>query len=333
MIKRILPVAMLSAAILSSTSCKQEAQFKKTKGIEYKIVKDVEGKTASVGDVIELHIHAFTDTAGAGGKRDTVELGNSRKDNNGKPITIPVQETKESAQWQSVFPMLSAGDSAVVRISCDTMLKNIPAEQKQGLPSWLKAGNYVTLTVNMVSVKSKADADKEVQQKTAQQAQGDDKLLQDYFAKNNIKAEKTSSGLYYVMQKEGTGEKIAAGQMVAMNYTGKLLDGTTFDSNLDSAFHHKELFKFPVGAHQVIPGWDEGVMMLKKGSKATFYIISSLAYGDRPAGPLVPPNSILIFDVEVVEVAAAGGDSGPNPQAMNAQAMSPDAAKGKSKSK
>ena len=309
MIKRILPIAMMGAVILANSGCKQEAQFKKYKGIEYKIVKDAPGKNAVVGDVVEVHVHAFTDTPGIGGKRDTIELGSSRKDNKDKPISIPVQEIKESSQWQSVFTMLSAGDSAVVTVSCDTMLKNNPPPpgQESQLPKWLKKGNKVTLTINVVSVKSKAEADKEVQQKTAQQAQGDDKTLQDYFAKNNIKAEKTTSGLYYTLLKEGMGDKITAGQMVTMNYTGKLLNGTTFDSNMDSAFHHKEAFKFPAGAHQVIPGWDEGVMLLKKGAKATFYVISSLAYGDRPAGPLVPPNSILIFDVEVMDVAAAGG--------------------------
>ncbi len=298
MIKRILPIAMLSAAILANTGCKNEPAFTKLKGIEYKIIKDVPGPTAKAGDIIEFNILA---------KCDTQVLGDSRRDNGGKPVSMPFQETTESAQFQSVFPMLSAGDSAIVTISCDTMLamlkKNNP--QQQQLPPWLKAGNKVTVYISMVGVKSKADADKETAEKAAKQTQNDDKELQDYFAKNNLKPTKTASGLYYTISKEGTGAAITAGQMVSMNYTGKLLNGTTFDSNLDSAFHHKQAFEFPVGTHQVIPGWDEGVMLLKKGAKATFYVVSSLAYGDRPAGPLVPANSILIFDVEVVDAKAA----------------------------
>ena len=304
MIKRILPIAMLSVAILANTGCKNESAFKKVKGIEYSIVKDVPGKNAEVGDMIEFHILA---------KCDTQVLGDSRRDNAGKPVMMPVQETKESAQFQSVFPFLSAGDSAIVTISCDTMLKNIPPNQQQ-LPPWLKKGNKVTIYISMVSVKSKADADKEAKEKSAKQVTEDDKALQDYFAKNNLKPTKTASGLYYTVAKEGAGAAITAGQMVSMNYTGKLLNGTTFDSNLDSAFHHKQAFEFPVGTHQVIPGWDEGVMLLKKGAKATFYVVSSLAYGDRPAGPLVPANSTLIFDVEVVDVKAAAA---PKPGGTN----------------
>ncbi len=302
MIKRILPIAMLSAAILGNTSCKHEAEVKKVKGIEYKILKDVPGPNAKVGDMIEFHILA---------KCDTLTLGDSRRDNNGKPVPMQVQETTDVAQFQSVFPFLSAGDSAVVTISCDTMLaviKKTNPNQSQ-LPPWLKAGNKVTVTISMVSVKSKEQAEADAKAASSKQAAEEDKALQDYFTKNNLKPTKTASGLYYIISKEGTGANIAAGQMVSMNYTGKLLNGTTFDSNLDSAFKHKELFKFPVGAHQVIPGWDEGVMLLKKGSKATLFVVSPLAYGDRAMGPLLPANSTLMFDVEVVDVAAAAAPS------------------------
>jgi FKBP-type peptidyl-prolyl cis-trans isomerase len=85
-----------------------------------------------------------------------------------------------------------------------------------------------------------------------------------------------------------------------MNYTGKLMDGTKFDSNQDSTFHHMEPFTFPIGVGQVIPGWDEGVMLLNKGAKATLFIPSGLAYGEHPPTPAIPANSILVFDVEVV---------------------------------
>lgn len=289
---------MLSAVILANTGCKHEAEVKKVKGIEYKIIKDVPGTNAKVGDMIEFHILA---------KCDTQVLGDSRRDNAGKPVPMQVQETTDIAQFQSVFPYLSAGDSAVVTISCDTMLaviKKTNPNQTQ-LPPWLKAGNKVTVTISMVSVKSKEQAEADAKANATKQAEAEDKALQDYFAKNNLKPTKTASGLYYIISKEGAGPNITSGQMVSMNYTGKLLNGTPFDSNLDSAFHHKELFKFPVGAHQVIPGWDEGVMLLKKGSKATLFVVSPLAYGDRAMGPLLPANSTLVFDVEVVDVAAA----------------------------
>jgi FKBP-type peptidyl-prolyl cis-trans isomerase len=128
--------------------------------------------------------------------------------------------------------------------------------------------------------------------------------LQAYFAKNNIKAQKTASGLYYTIQRPGSGPDVAKGQTVSMKYTGKTLAGKAFDSNVDTSIGHHGTtpLTFKVGQGQMIPGVDEGVGLLKKGSKATLYLPSPLAYGTRGAGPDVGPNSILIFDVEITDV-------------------------------
>jgi FKBP-type peptidyl-prolyl cis-trans isomerase len=131
----------------------------------------------------------------------------------------------------------------------------------------------------------------------------------DYFNSRHINPIKTSSGLYYSIQKDGTGATAKAGENVVMNYTGRLLDGTVFDSNIDSAFRHVQPLSFMLGTGRVIKGWDEGIGYLKPGAKATFYIPSSLAYGaqSRPGNPAnpkgIPANSVLIFEVELVSVA------------------------------
>jgi FKBP-type peptidyl-prolyl cis-trans isomerase FkpA len=106
------------------------------------------------------------------------------------------------------------------------------------------------------------------------------------------------------------------GQMVTMNYIGKTLEGKQFDANVDASFKPlkgRDPFTFPLGAHQVIKGWDEGVALLKKGSKATFYIPSPLAYGPQAQGPDLPANSILVFNVEVVDIKAGGSNTPPAP--------------------
>ena len=134
----------------------------------------------------------------------------------------------------------------------------------------------------------------------------DDEALKTYFSSRNISPIKTASGLYYSIQQEGSGPLAKAGDMVTMNYRGKLIDGTVFDSNLDSAFMHVQPLAFVLGNGRVIQGWDEGIGYLKVESKATFYIPPALAYGSqsRPgnaANPKgIPANSILIFDVELV---------------------------------
>lgn len=318
MITRIIPVALLSALIIGNTGCKSDGGFKKLKGIEYKIVKDAPGKNAQMGDIVEFHMLA---------KVDTFTLADTRAQ--GSPAPVRVEDVKSSGQFQAVFPMLSAGDSAVIEISCDTLIANIPEAQKQQqqLPPWLKKGNKIKINMSVVSIKSmdeykkemekkQEDMQREMKEKAAQQMPVDDKMLQDYFAKNNIKPMKTASGVYYTISKPGSGANIAKGQTASIRYTGKTLDGKVFDSNVDTTVsHNSQLLSIPVGAHQVIPGMDECMEMLKKGSKATMYIPSPLAYGPNSPSPAIAPNSILMFDVEVVDVKAGGAPApeGPAP--------------------
>jgi len=134
------------------------------------------------------------------------------------------------------------------------------------------------------------------------QAKTDDKLIQAYLAQNNIKATKLPSGLYYAVTKEGTGDNAKPGQKISMAYLGKTLDGKVFDKNVDDNFHCAKSFDFTLGQGSVIRGWDEGIQQLKLGTKATLFIPSAMAYGERGAGGRIPPNAVLIFDVEVLGI-------------------------------
>jgi len=103
---------------------------------------------------------------------------------------------------------------------------------------------------------------------------------------------------------EGTvtiGEVAKAGDTVAMNYTGRLADGTVFDSNVDPKFQHVEPFMFTLGAGQVIAGWDEGIVGMKVGEKKTLVIPPDKAYGPNDYGP-IPGNSTLTFEVELLAI-------------------------------
>lgn len=108
----------------------------------------------------------------------------------------------------------------------------------------------------------------------------------------------TQSGLKVEMIQEGTGPKPQAGQTVSVHYVGTLPDGTKFDSSRDRG----EPISFKLGVGQVIRGWDEGIALLNVGSRAKLTIPSELGYGARGAGNVIPPNSTLIFDVELMAV-------------------------------
>ena len=112
------------------------------------------------------------------------------------------------------------------------------------------------------------------------------------------KEHSSQSGLKWTVLKEGKGETPKRGDKVVVHYTGWLTNGKKFDSSRDRG----EPFKFTVGVSQVIKGWDEGVMRMRPGDRFKFTIPANLAYGERGVGP-IPPNSVLVFDVEFIKVS------------------------------
>lgn len=288
MFKQILPAAAMATVLIGAVSCKDNKTFKKTKdGVEYLIVKDEKGENAKMGDIIEYNM--------------VVKIGDSimfdsRKMMDNKPVQMALQENPNATKSMDpteVITMLSAGDSAVIRVELDSTARK--------MYSFAKPTDKLEFQFLMVSVKSKAQVDADMKAKSAAQVGIDDKLLAEYFTKNGITPQKTASGLYYVISKPGAGANPTAGQLVKVMYTGKLLDGTVFDSNIDPQFQHTEPLEFPLGKGQVIPGWDEGISLLNKGAKATLFVPSPLAYGVDGRQPTIPSNAILIFDVELVD--------------------------------
>jgi FKBP-type peptidyl-prolyl cis-trans isomerase len=125
-------------------------------------------------------------------------------------------------------------------------------------------------------------------------AAAETKFLADNGKKAGVKT--TASGLQYEVEAEGTGAKPTATDSVKVDYVGKLLDGSTFDSSIDR--------KAPqvIDLSRVFPGWTEGLQLMTVGSKYKFYIPSALAYGSQGAGGKIPPNSTLVFEVTLLSI-------------------------------
>jgi FKBP-type peptidyl-prolyl cis-trans isomerase len=117
--------------------------------------------------------------------------------------------------------------------------------------------------------------------------------------KEEMKVITTKTGLKYIDEKEGTGKEAKAGDTVSVHYTGRLKDGTVFDTSKKAG---RGPFDFKLGAGKVIKGWDEGVAGMKVGGQRKLIIPPELGYGARGYPPVIPPNAELTFDVELLDV-------------------------------
>lgn len=138
----------------------------------------------------------------------------------------------------------------------------------------------------------------------------DIEVIDKFLSEKGIAAEKTESGLRYVVTKAGKGENAQPGQSAAINYSGYLLNGRFFDSSIESVARKNNVFTegrnyvpydVVVDAGTVIKGWDEVMKLMNKGSKLTVYIPSPLAFGNQRRSNEIPENSILVFDMEMVD--------------------------------
>lgn len=129
--------------------------------------------------------------------------------------------------------------------------------------------------------------------KVKTQAELDEKIITNYIADNHLNATATGSGLYYVVWTEGTGAQPNSGSTVTVNYKGSLKDGTVFDQSAAVGV--------TFNLNTVIKGWQEGVPLFKKGGRGVLLIPSALGYGDKATGK-IPANSVLIFDIDLINV-------------------------------
>ena len=238
--------------------------------------------------------------------RDSVLMNSRAMQPTPQPVALPAQPARGGLE--EALGLLLPGDSAVFRFPADTVFANTfrqavpPFVRKDGNVLVVHASARELLTMaemNARQEKLQAEAAKKAQAQAAGQMAKDVAIIQAYLKKNKATARKTAGGTYYIIKKLGTGLPPKKGQTVRVLYRGTVLTtGQEFDS---SAKHGNEPIAFPLGQGQVIPGWDQGIAMLTKGSKAVLLIPSPLGYGTRGAGADIPANAVLRFEVELVD--------------------------------
>ena len=213
-----------------------------------------------------------------------LSMANAGPGTNGSQFFITHVKTDWLDGKHTVFGHVIEGQKVVDSIKANDILNKLVILRKG------KEAEAFDAPVAFETEKAGLSAKQEAKAKAEKDAM--DKTLNETYGS----AKTTASGLRYITQVEGTGKSPVTTDQVTVHYTGTLLNGNKFDSSLDRG--QPATF----GLNQVIKGWTEGLQLMKEGGKTKFIIPSELGYGAQGAGGVIPPNSWLIFDVELIKV-------------------------------
>jgi FKBP-type peptidyl-prolyl cis-trans isomerase FkpA len=279
-------------------------------GYKFNVVRKGDGVKIDSGKFVVMNLR-FMDG------KDSV-WNDSKK--NGFPAVIQMQGTvpKGDAVLE-VIKMLSKGDSVVFKVPAKKLFENT---FRQPLPFSVDSTSSFTFQIGLSAVLNQEEMNKlqteliakqneKMLQDQKVQLEKDITAIDDFLKAKNVTAQTTASGLRYIITKPGIGENAKAGQQVKIDYLGYLLNGKYFDTSIESEAKRNNILtqgrsysplELTVGAQQVIPGWEEAIQLMNKGSKMTVYIPSTLAYGNQRRGEVIAENSVLVFDMELIEV-------------------------------
>ncbi|MGK7392096.1 MAG: FKBP-type peptidyl-prolyl cis-trans isomerase [Candidatus Cyclobacteriaceae bacterium M2_1C_046] len=278
-------------------------------GAEYEVLRNSENEVAQDGHFLVLNMQFV-------GKNDSVWVNTVET---GIPRVVIKQDSVWKESGRPLEEMLidaGVGDSMKITLAASKLFEGGQMPPNVGPEDnfTIYIGVQDVLSEEQFQVWQQEMAQKQqakAEEQRTEQHEKDVQTIKEYLETNNIDAQATESGLSYVIKEEGTGQKAEAGDQVRVNYAGYVLGGEYFDTSLKELAEEKGLFNpqreygpltFTLGQQQVIQGWDEGISLLSEGGKATLYVPSTMAYGPRQRGEVIGANSILVFDVELVEV-------------------------------
>ena len=289
-------ILFVFALVLSIGANAQDSLQHTPKGALYQIFTHSPGEKVKEGDIITFQYIQKTD-------KDSVLYSTYVS---GRPGQARIQPSQNLADLMEVFPLLAVNDSVLVKVPTDSLFKG----HEESRPPFFPKGSFLKFFIKIQKAQSMDAFMAEVKQA---ETDGANK----YIADHKLNLQTTASGLKYVITKAGTGIKPKNGDTVLVNYAGRNLEDKVFDSSIEAIAKQAGLQQpgrtyepivVYVGSagteHSVIEGWNEGLLLLNEGSKATFMVPSNLGYGAQGQGE-IKPFSTLVFDLELVKVKPA----------------------------
>lgn len=301
------PLMMTTAvAVLAFTACKNsdfEGFEKADNGLHYKFYnQDEAGHKAEEGEAISIRyiLKKQSNDSTIFDSKMSAPDGINR---------LALDKSTTIGGIEDALKMMAKGDSAGFVLNSDSFF--LKTNRAKELPPFIKPGDHLYFYVKMVDIKTRKEVEENQKMQMAEREAEMKKFMESekadyekYLADNKITTKATASGLIYIETKKGSGKNPKATDVVKVHYTGKMLDGTVFDSSVERG----EPAQFPL--NQVIPGWTEGLQLMKPGGKAKLIMPSSLGYGAQGKGS-IHPYSPLVFDVELLEISDAPAQEMP----------------------
>jgi FKBP-type peptidyl-prolyl cis-trans isomerase len=287
MLKRISVVLLAASMMVACNKSRVEVKD----GVKIQIHShDDKARKLKDGDIISFLVKIQTSA-------DSV-LQESTASQPARAMLQPAGVSGFKGSFEDGLRLLSLSDSATIFVPVDSLIKG-----GQQLPPFLKKGSDLKYIVKILKVQSKAEFEKDMAAEQAKAKTEADlrkanlpQLINDYVKKSGLAFKTTASGLQYAMSKEGTGENPKTGDVCKCMYVGKFLDGKVFDQSASP-------LDMPIGG--MIPGFNEALLMMKKGGKGTFLVPPQIGYGEAAQGP-IPANSVLVFEVEALDFTKGG---------------------------
>ncbi len=291
--KTILGLALGAALLVQA--CTGDGGFTELEsGYAYKFVDNPEGRSAEQGDFMMIDLKSVYG-------EDSLLIERFAEDGFGLD---PLRGTPENLK--EILALCQEGDSVHVKMS----LMDYARLTRMPVSRSMDTTKSVVMQMRIVEVDNEASI---IERRKLAQMAKDKEIIQNYLAEKGLEGEESPDGIFHVVVEEGKGPKPVNGQRVAVNYVLRLTDGTLIDTSYEEVaraegqFDQRRMpyrpYEFLVGNDNVVQGWHLGIPLVNEGGKGTLLLPSSLGYASnvRPGDP-IPPNAVLVFDVEVVEI-------------------------------